>query len=252
MSQHYYSKTKDGRITLSKSVTSPATARKSKTKVYASVTTKLAYMPSPFMDGWKDREIVRLARENPDLSLEELQDLRWGTRTMPDGSTVSSSEFGTLVHEQLENATLSLIDGADYHNLEWLCYYRPFLSWLSAEQITPTHAEFKVCSDRYNTAGTLDGVGIKDGKVILWDFKCRAGENLKTKAYLKDCCQLAVEADIVRSDWGLDYMPRIHTIIVDADSGAVHDKAWTVAAAEKALAKFDCLSRFVDEFEQLV
>jgi len=250
MSQHYYSKTKDGRITLSKSVTSPATARKSKTKVYASVTTKLAYAPNAFMSQWKDKEIVRLAREHPDLSLEELQDLRWGTRTMPDGSTVSSSEFGSAVHEQLELATLALIDGADYHNLEWLCYYRPFMSWLSAEQVTPTHAEFKVCSERYNTAGTLDGVGIKDGKVILWDFKTRAGNNLKTKTYEKDAMQLAVEADIIKSDLGLDYMPRIYTIIVDAETGAVHPKLWTEKMQEKALNKFDTLSTFFDNWNQ--
>lgn len=251
MSSHYYTKTEAGRITLSKSVNTVAKARKSKTRVYASVTTKLAYAPNAFMSHWKDKEIVRLAREHPELNLEQLQDLRWGTRTMPDGVTVvSSSEFGSAVHEQLEKATLALIDGADYHNLEWLCYYRPFLSWLSAESITPTHAEFKVCSERYNTAGTLDGVGLKDGKVILWDFKTRAGDNLKTKCYEKDAMQLAVEADIIKSDWELDYMPRIYTIIVDAESGEIYPKLWTEKAQEKALNKFDILSTFFDAWNQ--
>jgi len=253
MGQHFYYNEGD-KVRLSESVDSAAKARKSKTKVYPSVTTKLSYLPNGFIGQWKDKKIVELAREFPEKELEELQELRWGTRTMPDGSTVSSSHFGTLVHEQIELATNAYIEGADYHNFDWLEYYRPIIRWFEDCHVHPKHTEYLVADDDYNTAGSIDGVGkdLKTGQIILWDMKTRsAGKNIKDKAYAKDAAQLAVEADIIRKQWELDYIPRIYTVLIDTDTGEAYFKLWTEKAQAKALAQFDAVSKFYDAIEGL-
>lgn len=246
---HFYKKTSEG-VRLLKTVDTPAKARKSPGAL-ASVTTILSYMPNQFMKTWREGKIAELAREHWDVDVSKLGDLAWGQCTMPDGSTVSSSEFGTAVHAQLEAATQALMDGADYRNEEWMGYYRPFLRWLAKEDITPTHAELMLACEERRIAGTLDGIGTKAGRVILWDFKCRSGDNVATKTRPKDTMQLAIEAQMIKEQYTLAYIPRIYTIVIDAETGECHPKLWTEKAQAKAYEKFEILRTFVQAWEKL-
>ena len=95
---------------------------------------------------------------------------------------------------------------------------------------------------RRKTAGTID-VLAKDsgGQYVLMDFKTRSVTVGKpeAKAYIKDCAQLAVEADIIREREGLDYMPNIMSIVIAVEDGRTGIRRWTRDQQQHALDVFD-------------
>jgi len=239
---HYYKNT--GLLTqIDSDVKTPAQARKAEGIRYASITTKLQYLKSD-MDHWKDSTIVKLARKHPTMPLADLQALRWGVRRTPDGGCMPSSDFGTRVHKLLEDYWKC---GADINLDGWGKYIEPFYEWVDFEEIEITEMEKVVWSDRYRTAGTIDGIGLDCGKVILWDYKTRGGSSeLSSRHYLKDCAQLAIAADIFKDQYNLDYLPRIYTIIIDVVTGETYPKLWTEKAQAKGYSTFVNVSNFYD------
>ena len=236
---HFYKVSKSGDVRLLKSVTTPTQARKS--NALASVTTMLGCLPNDFLSGWMRRQIWDMAQCG--ISWEECERRRYGMRQDVDGREVTSSEFGTSVHKALECHLDRMAEGdLSPNNGPYATYVNPFAKWFRDTGHELVAAESICYCLRRKTAGTID-VLAKDsaGQYVLMDFKTRSVTVGKpeAKAYIKDCAQLAVEADIIREREGLDYMPNIMSIVIAVEDGRTGIRRWTRDQQEHALDVFD-------------
>lgn len=217
-------------------VTTPAQARRHPDVVYPSVTTVLGVLKDPFLDEvWRPQHTARLARENPDLSWQDVQSLLFGMVTHPtNGTPIKSSEFGTGVHQCieycLENGDRTVPD----HLEPYLPWAQPWLIHVKRNGIDTIATERIVWSDVYQIAGSVDYIGIEDGQYFLADYKCRSNCKGKAKVYAKDCQQLAIEAIMLRDELGLDYVPRCITVCIDIDTLVHYHHEWTLPEIRSA------------------
>ena len=236
---HFYKVNANGDVRLLKSVTTPTQARKA--NALASVTTMLGCLPNDFLSGWMRRQIWDMAKEG--MSFEECERRRYGMRRDVDGREVTSSEFGTAVHKALECHLERMAKGdLSPNNGPYAVYVNPFTNWFSHNLYTLVKAEtICYCLER-KTAGTID-VLAKDacGQYCLMDFKTRSVRTGKpeAKAYLKDCAQLAVEADIICETLQLDHMPSIMSIVIAVEDGRTGIRRWTREQQQHGLDVFD-------------
>jgi hypothetical protein len=249
---HFYHPQKDGTAKLMSSITSPAKARK--TGALASVTTMLGLIPSDFLSKWTRQQVFTMAKSG--LTFEECEERRYGMRRDVDGRFVTSSSFGTSVHKALEVHLERMSDGdLSPNNGPYNAYVNPFSSWFKDGGYSLVAAETTVFCLKRKTAGTID-VLAKDasGDFVLLDFKTRAvRDDVKpeSKTYLKDCAQLAVEAEIVREFHDLDYMPRIMSIVIATDDGRTGIKRWKPDQAAFALTVFDACANLYNTINKL-
>jgi len=248
---HFYKPDGKGGAKLLKTVESPSDARKHG-KAYASVTTKIGIAPNSFINIWREQQIIQLARANPFDSAEEISKLAWGTRTHPNGNTVASSDFGTELHAELEEAANLYAKGEAYQNPLWLSYVQPWLSYLMTNDITIVECEKVVACDQRRVAGSIDVLAKNKGRYELYDFKSRQGKGkLSTKHYDKDAMQLAVEAEIIQEQYNLPYTPAIYSVLICTDTAEHYVKQWTPEAQAKALLKFEIVNEFYNKWYQL-
>jgi len=238
---HYYTKNKDGGITLLKEVTTPSQARKHGSAL-VSVTTLLGYLPNDYINNiWKPKKYVELGREHPDLDASEITALMWGVRTCPEtGEEISSSDFGTRAHARLEDHMNGIIQGEDIlRNHPYDPIVAQTVRWLSDNGFTPVQAEKMVACEKRGTAGTIDLIALKEEKLCLLDYKFRDCPSGEGKFYDKDVAQLAVEANIVAEQYRLDYIPGCLSICIDTNTGVPHVKQWTRAAVNRGQQLFE-------------
>jgi hypothetical protein len=227
---HFYDCNQDPFLCLD--ITTPAQARKQK-RIYPSVTTVLGLIKDPFLDSiYRPRMITDLARQYPNHPWQELSKLCYGTREHPvTGDTIYSSDFGTAVHKEIEDLLQhDYLDPGQEPRVEtpWTTWAEPFLDWVHEEGIQPIATEHLVKCNRVKTAGSIDFIGKdSDGLVFLADYKCRSNTNGKAKTYPKDCYQLAIEADIIRRQHSLDYLPECRSVVIDCDTKEHFHKVWT-------------------------
>ena len=250
---HYYEILPNFEAKFLEEVTTGPQARKHSSVCAASVTTKLKYEPNEFLERWARKQCIKLSKENPGKTEDEIMDLAWGVREHPNGTTVPSSDFGTELHKEFENATMAYHQGLNYRSKWFQEWTDLWVDWLSKHKAEVEGVELLVGDATRRTAGAIDQLLSIDGKMVLADFKTRVagGSALSSKHYSKDCMQLAVEADIVRMKYNLDYMPRIYTIIVECTKPDMYVKLWTLPAQEKGLAKFDVINDFYNKLNDL-
>lgn len=238
---HFYDCTQDPFLCLD--ITTPAKARKQK-RIYPSVTTVLGLVKDPFLDSiYRPRMITDLARQYPDLPWQELEKLCYGTREHPvTGDTMYSSDFGTAVHKEIEDILQNeyLDTGEEPRSASaWTEHANAFINWVEDNGVKPIATEHLVKCNRIKTAGSIDFIG-KDieGKIFLADYKCRTNTKGKAKCYPKDCYQLAIEADIIRRQHSLDYLPGCISVIIDSDTKEHHHKNWSLDECKKGIQIF--------------
>lgn len=240
----FYQQLKSGELKILRTAQSPAQARElvaSGKVVYPSITTVLSIAPKDEgFERWCNSALVELARACPEKTVEELIDDRWGFAPHPDGYTVRSRDFGTMAHAQMEEANRLLMEGADYRNDTWDRWVKPWLAYCWCENIKPTFVEHKVRSPKYHVAGTLDLVSSTPKGCVLFDYKFRSNGTARDK----DGMQLALSADIIREDLGLDEMPAIRSVIINPDTADMKIHAWTPKKQAKMLRKAAAICEF--------
>lgn len=250
---YHIAPTNKGRaIKFVKSIKSPAQARDYNRRgwVVASVTTILQLVPNDFLAERALKQIYWACRKHPNISFDEAKKHIYGFRKLPDGRTVTSSAFGTAGHKELEKALERYLETGEAKWPErWDPWIGPVINWI-LENYEPIHMEYKVADPiKYKTCGTVDLVvqNRKTERTELLDFKFRyGGDDIKQKFYPgKDAPQLAVEADMIKDQWGLEYVPRTTNIAIDTEpTGNFHPKQWTYKAQAKALSDFEATSKF--------
>lgn len=232
MSHFYYCEPGE-RPRLINEVSTPAQARKWREPLYKSVTTVLKLYPNDGLKFWFERTLVKYARENPGADQSTLIDMCWQYRTTPDGRTVKSCDFGTEVHSHLENAALCRKNGEPHFCGEWEPWVEPFRIWMEENNLLVLEAEYPTVCHDMRVCGTVDLIGEVDGRIQMWDFKTRAGNGqIKRKSYETDAAQLGIEAEMLRAEWGLDYTPRVNSVLIDTDTGETHVKRWSLEKQE--------------------
>jgi len=258
---YHVSPTNKGRkIQFLKGVNTPAQARKHVCRgwVLASVTTILEILPNAFLKEWGQKQLFQYAKDNPEATYEDAAASMFGFRVLPDGRKVGSGQFGTAAHKELEKAFQRYID-PKVKKAQWPKAWSPWLAPVInglLEKYEPVELEMKIADPfKYKTCGTIDCVARnrETDKFELLDFKCRNGKgDIKTKSYDKDAPQIAVEAEMLKSQWDLTYTPRISNILIDAEpTGEWHQKEHTLPAQKKALAKFDACTKFYNSINPL-
>ena len=230
---HFYN-CKDAQNPLfEENVGTPFQAQKKGKKVYPSVTTVLGIIKDEFLDSiYKPRMMYELTLQGKGSCWQEVERLTYGTRTHPDTEeTISSSEFGTSVHETIEDMINSLIYDDirqlphDHTYDEW---GTPFYEWVLENNVKPIACEKLVSNNRIKIAGSIDFLGYdEEGMLFLADYKCRTNTKGKAKTYAKDCEQLAIESYMVMKDYKLDYLPSCRSVIIDCDTKGHHHRVWT-------------------------
>ena len=254
MSHFYELKSKHSAI-FRDDINTPFQAKKewiSGRKVVGSVTEKLKVWPNGFFDTWRISEAIHLARKHPDVETSTIAEMLWGVREHPiTGREIGSAAWGTEAHKQLE-----LVMNKQWHPNGWELFVQPFVDWTNERNFEVVATETIIASDlpSFNTAGTIDLLALLDNKIALFDYKTRLvkeGQDIKKKAYAKDCMQLASESHMVREMMHLDYNPKIFTVIISTEDGDTHVKEWTDKAFEKSLANAISCFTFYDEINGL-
>jgi len=252
-SGHYYRVYSDGSIEPMHDL-SLAQARRA--GCYASVTTKIGVLKNSFLDQWRMKNLVLTASSTPRLPKEEDEDyvnridaILWGQPTRWDGVKLQSSDFGLAVHSELEQWN----QNSGYEVApEWELYTRGWKQWFADHVSRTIAAEYMAVDHDLRTVGTVDFIGMKkDETAFLADYKTRqcAPKNVG-KFYFKDCMQLAIEADIIRRERGLDYMPECWSMCICADSGNLYAKKWTEKMVNRGIEHFKALSNAYDIVNQ--
>lgn len=219
---HYYKAQKISEII--KEVETPAQARKHG-HAWPSVTTVLGIIKDPFLDDqYMPSKMAELKGKYPDLDWRELKDLCYGERTHPwIGNTISSSEFGTAVHNRIEEL---LKPKPDSSATPWDDWAKPFVDWVLENKVEVMGTEYVVSCDKLKIAGSVDFIGKdKEGQIFLADYKTRKCKG-SGKFYAKDCEQLAVEASMLKDLLRLDYMPKCLSVCICTDSTEHYHKTW--------------------------
>jgi hypothetical protein len=97
---------------------------------------------------------------------------------------------GTIVHEALHYLNEGDLDlGAFAKDYPLYCgYLEAWQFFLTARDFSPMLCEHRVCSPAYDVAGTIDCLGVLDGRAVIVDFATGdpddAAKDLQTAAYL--------------------------------------------------------------------
>ena len=214
-------------------INTPHQAKKKSAKIYPSVTTVLGIIKDDFLDSiYKPRMMYELTLQGAGSCWQEIERLTYGTRTHPDsGEQISSSEFGTSVHETIEDMINSLIFD-EIRNLPHDHYYddwgTPFYDWVIENNVKPVACEKLVTNNRIKIAGSIDFIGYDDeGTLFLAEYKCRTNTKGKAKTYAKDCEQLAIESYMLMKQHKLDYLPSCRSVIIDCETKEHIHREWT-------------------------
>jgi len=224
----------------------PVQARK--IKAYPSVTTILSIQMNDFLHNiWMPRKLVELAREYPAMSVHEIHDLKYGQRVCPaTGDFISSSHFGTSVHERLEDIINNRIleQGLEHEETPYDPWAEPFIDFIDENNVEPIACEKILYCDKMNSAGSVDFIAKIDGKFHLFDYKCRDTKGTGGKFYEeKDCTQLAIESKWLQQDLELDYEPRITSVCICTESKKHYHKNWSLTQMRKGVTRFKYLNR---------
>lgn len=243
MGGHFYDCTNTPFLTEART---PVQARK--IKAYPSVTTILSIQMSDFLHNiWTPRKLVELAREDLSLSVQEIQELKYGQRVCPaTQKKITSSAFGTAVHARLEDVLNHRINGGGLVEGEtpYDLWVEPFIDYIDANEVEPVACEKILYCDKLKSAGSVDLIAKKDGQYRLYDYKCRNTKGTGGKFYEeKDCTQLAIESKWLQQDLGLDYEPMITSVCICTESKKHYHKNWTKTQMRKAVTRFRYLNR---------
>lgn len=223
---------------LIKEAGTPAQARKVKKerglkRVYPSVTTVLSICKDPFIDSiYKPSKLVELARmeENWRKNWRDLEQLTYGTRLCPEkGYRIPSSEFGTNVHNRMEQMIWDRINCSSIDKpTAYDPFCEPFLDYMEENGVKPIETEHMVFCNRLKICGSIDLVAEKDGQTVLYDYKCRTGVSKKRKAvvYPKDLWQLAIEAKIIGAD-------SVVSVVIDSETQEHFHHEWSEKDVEE-------------------
>lgn len=247
MGYHFYKKRPDGSIETAHDLSMGDAVKQG---AFGSVTTALALWKNEYLENiWGPKKLVLETESNPRLPNESDEDyvarivqLKWGVRTRWDGVEFPSNDFGTEIHNELERWNL---DHSYQFNPVWEMYCTGWPPLFQANLRETVAAELLVADDHYWIAGTIDLLALgHDGRLCLVDYKCR-GEfrNGKGSTYDKDVHQLAIEADIIRKQYSLDYFPQCISVIIDSTSGDYYWKQWTPYMMAKGLRQAQAIVR---------
>ena len=224
---HAYKRKKDGTVIRLKSVNTIGKLKRHPT-AFHSCTGACGVVPNFFIDKmWKPKRIMELARQYPDHTQAQIEEELWGWREGQYG-IMNSGLFGTEAHESMEFHLQDLDNYPDFTYKDWY-------SWLCEEFIDyVTEHDYMVEKTEYMDIDDIEGVGMtidfiaktSTKKFHLFDFKFRDCNVPSSATYDKDLVQLAENSITIMRNWKLDYLPPIHSVVVDVNTSKTHVKRW--------------------------
>ena len=208
---------------------------------FPSVTTKLKFPSSDFLDRWRMERAIDYTIDHPKLQSESLKDyydridrLIWQPRKRWDGVEFDSNDFGTFCHNEIDKWHKDQSYQFEHAWEMYVCGWPVRFGQIFSEVVA---AETMVACKHLKTAGTIDLLALEQsGRVAFCDFKMRPHKGDAAKRVRdKDCQQLAIEADIYRRQNGLDYMPNCYSAIGCPDTGEWWVKQWSDKMVAKHL-----------------
>lgn len=202
----------------------PATVRDArKLNLVPSVTNILNMKAKPALDVWRQDNAIRAALATP-RNPDEPED-QWHSRIAEESERIGreAAEWGTLLHEQLEQY---LTTGAFTATGEILDYVTPTAEWLK-ENVETTIAAEQCVVGEIGYAGRLDlHAMMKDGRRAIIDFKSQRLVGKKKPGFYKEwAMQLAAYADCLKD--GDPIWPKLISVIIPADApGKPFVKEW--------------------------
>jgi hypothetical protein len=203
--------------------------------LYPSVTNIIGIKAKPGLDVWKQDNAILAALATPRIEGEEEE--QWHLRIVEESQRIGkeASEWGTLLHEQIE---VFCLEGAFPGTGEILDYVAPYAAWHRENVAEVIWAERSVVGNGY--AGRLDLYAMvhHEGRVrrAVIDFKSQKLKGKPKGSFYKEWhIQLAAYAAAI-TEPGEEW-PLLISLIIPADTpGPVQPKIWD--DNESALAAF--------------
>ena len=167
---------------------------------YARVTSTLSIINKPGLVGWTKKVVLDKARDVL---------FRYAGSAGPMNLSAMMLEIETAGAERETAAAL----GVKIHSLiqqlweegaavcvppEFYPQVASAVAFLREYEIQPVHTEFTVWNEALHVAGTIDGVGLRHGRVVIWDWK--TGRSL----YPETALQLAAYASLFKVTTGME------------------------------------------------
>jgi len=141
-------------------------------KKLTGITSIQGQIDKPFLAPWASKENYNYMMKNWDISKkyskEEKRDLLYKAKNAYREKSSQAKELGTKIHSVIEKAIKGeKIDPNMDKNIKRALEL--FMDW--SKDIKWIASEAKVMSEKCGIAGTLDALGVIDGKLTLVDFK---------------------------------------------------------------------------------
>lgn len=148
--------------------------RKSDGKLLTGVTTILGIRNKAYLMFWAAKMVVENLKERYDEIIkadkEEFLEILDEAKKTHTRKKEEAGDLGKQAHTWIENyIKTKCVDKPKDEKVANMA--REFLKWQKAHKVKWLASEMLVASDKYDFAGTLDGLAMVDGKLTLMDFK---------------------------------------------------------------------------------
>lgn len=178
--------------------------------LFPGVTTVLGVIAKPALIPWAANEAAKKIKaylvENATgraLTATEIDDLVEKGRKAHIELKDAAADVGTRAHAAIN----TLIDGG---TLALTDDIKPavdaFLAFIGESHIKIEHGDRKIASMTHGYGGSLDAVGVENGRLVVVDFKTSSG------IYREMGLQVAAYCEALRETYGLDYLPEAYIL----------------------------------------
>lgn len=178
--------------------------------LYPGVTTVLSVLAKPALIPWAANEAARKIKayliqhaQGRPLTADEIDKLVEDGRKAHGAIKDEAANFGTRAHQAID---IFIKTGVSQVKEDILPVFQAFCDWKQKTHIEIIGGDLKIASMEYGYGGSLDALGLVDGKVVIVDFKT---SNRINPEY---ALQVAAYSNSYAEMFGLDYIPEAYIL----------------------------------------
>lgn len=178
--------------------------------LFPGVTTVLGVISKPALIPWAANEAAKKIKTylmehatGRALTAEEIAELVERGRKAHIELKEAAADLGTRAHQAIN----ALIDGGTMDLTEDV---KPavdgFLKFIEESNLKIEHGDRKIISMKYGYGGSLDALGLENGRIVVVDFKTSSA------IYPEYGLQVAAYCQAFQETYGLDYLPEAYIL----------------------------------------
>lgn len=178
--------------------------------LYPGSTTVLGVISKPALIPWAANQAAEKIKlylmehaTGRTLTKEEISDLVEHGRKAHVELKEAAADIGTRAHQAIN----AIIDGGKMNLTDDIKpAVNAFMDFIGKSRVTIEHGDRKIASLKYGYGGSLDALGIEDGRFVIIDFKT------SNAIYAEHSLQVASYAQAFQETYGLTYLPEAYIL----------------------------------------